>query len=144
MPLGEGPDYSPDTLLRYGTPKRLGYSISAPANTNTLLGTIGGKGIIYGGYIDCIKTVTGKDDKPGIVIDGVPWQHYTFQDYEEFNLDHPYCYPLFLTKYDNNNFLYIVSIAGFITFESLVQVKYKETYGDTPPVSGGVTYALIE
>ena len=138
------PDYSPEYLVRHGKFKRAAWSGNAiPSGIKTLL-TITGKGIIYGGFFYIGNTASCKTDKPYIVLDNTETSKITLEDRDKFNLSQLYSEVMYLLKYDDTNFCYVLGFCNGITFENKIEIKYQETSGRIAILDAAVYYALLE
>ena len=138
------PDYSPSYLVRYGA--FIHYSMDETVTTlsNTKVGELKYKGIIYGGYLYIEKASSGKNDIPQIRVDGQVLNEFTFEELDKYNITRPGIYGVYSLKFDDTNFIYVVAFNPGITFEKSISVWYEETYGDTPLVKAHLDYARLE
>jgi len=142
--LGEGPDYSPDTLLRYGSFKYAQFTEAAKPNDIKTLCSVSGKGQVYGGLLFLSKASTAKLDEPVIEVDGIEVRNMTFGDLDLYGCTSIFAFSFYILRYDDNNFVYSVGISPKTTFEKSLKIAYREQYGHTPTIRGFLIYALIE
>jgi len=137
------PDYFKETRPRFGGAQdKSSYNI-VTANDETILATITGKGVIYGGFIKLKHTATQKNSGIFVYVDEEKLGVTDFEDLELHGLTVENSYPFYLRKYDDVNFRYCVALSRDITFETKLEISYVETHGETPKVWYRVIYALI-
>jgi len=113
------------------------------ANNTVTLINISGQGMIYGIYVRVSHTATQRDSGVRLELDSNLLFDESFADLNTYGISYPRGYPLTLSKYDDTNFDYCVLIPYGLTFESLINLRYREEHGRTPDVYYSVVYALI-
>jgi len=127
----------------YGAWKRLYYSDTVPGGVTTSLGSIAGKGMIYGGNILISSTGVVDTDFLQLLLDGTVFSNPMMQALNLFSLSKETCNPFYLLKWDSVLFVYAVGFMPGISFETSVQVRYSEAVGRTPQIIMQLFYALI-
>lgn len=127
----------------YGGAKVSIFQGTATANADTLLFSISGTGMLYGGciYITCTAT-----QKSGIwynVCDGNPQCPVTLNILNEARMVMPHGTSPILTRFDEVNFVYGCIIPYGITFESSFVSYWREQDGNTPNVVAVMTYGMV-
>lgn len=128
---------------KYGAAQRVVGSITATASTKVSLGSVSGKGMIYGGFIAAYDTQTQALGLVYIEIDGVVFAAWTFNSINGWKLYEEHSYPFYMLQYDDSGFFYTVGISRGLTFETSFEIFYEEQYGRTPAVHFQVNYAVI-
>ncbi len=127
---------------KYGTADRKQGQTSVSPSTTTSLFTISGKGMIYCGHIATGPSQSQSGDILKIYGDGDLlftqsfYQMYTRKMFK--NGDNL----LYLTKYDDTDYSYVVCATSFITYEASFEVRYQEAYGNSFNVHWDFTHAL--
>lgn len=137
------PDYSNVVRPAYGGGQRLASSKTVTASDDTTLLTITGKGMVYGGYILLDHTASQVNSIPVLAADGKKICSIKFDTLNKYNMVSPGKYPVFLTKFDNVNFIYGVAFSYGITFETEIAMNYIEAHGATPVVNYSLIYTLM-
>jgi len=120
-----------------------GSKICAVVNT-TVLTTISGKGIIYGGNVYLHPDVSHKNDYVQLIADSAPLIAYIFDNQNKYNLTHPAVSSLFLTCFDDTNFIYSNALSPGVTFETSLELRYyNNEIVDTPTVYYELLYAVV-
>jgi len=114
---------------KYGAPQVLGFTGPLLPNGITTLGSISGRGIIYGGFIHIYGNSLDDDDTLYLTIDSVlvaitDWFTLRFGGSTKNHSLY-----LYLINNDESDWLYTVGYSNDITFESNIQIKFKEIYG---------------
>lgn len=128
---------------KYGAAQRVVGSITAPASTKVSLGSVSGKGMIYGGFIAVVHDLTQENSLVYIEIDGDVFAGWLLSSINHWGLNVENCYPFYMLRYDNAAFQYSVGISGGLTFETGFEVFYEDVYGRTPIVHFQFNYALV-
>jgi len=105
--------------------------------------TVIGKGMIYGGMIYFDHTSTQRDSYPALYIDGSGVLGRTFSVYNKNSIVTPGAHPLWLSKYDDVNFIYVLNFSGGITFETSLLFSFREVHGTAPVFTFTMVYALV-
>jgi len=137
------PDYQRVIRPSYGAAKRTAFAAVVTASSTTVLGTMTGKGILYGGHLFSVGTDTQKNDVPRITLDGVLLSLTSFTDLDSLNLDVNDSAAFYKRLYDDTNHVYCVAISHGLTFESMMKLEYVESHGRTPVVKGHIIYAFV-
>jgi len=114
-----------------------------PANTTTLLASVLGTGVTYGGFAYVDYTSTQADSSLVIYLDDETMGSISFSVLNSRMIDRPEMHSVWKRHYDDTNFLYILGIKPGMTFEKSLKVYYNEEHGTTPFVVVGLIYALI-
>ena len=128
---------------KYGTPTFSAAIVPVPSDEDTIILTILGKGMIYGGFVSSAGAATQRNDKVYIKLDGAVTWPLTFFNLNNFGLTDPTSMFPYLLKYDDINFLYTVGLNYGTTFETSLVIHYTETHGNTPTIYPWINYALI-
>jgi len=137
------PDYFRTVRQNCGAAKSDADVTVVTASGLTVLATIVGKGMIYGGYMMLDHSSSQKDGVPILIVDDEIINALSFSDLIVNNLTRETAIALYLLKFDEIDFAYAVAIARGITFDSNFSLTYNEVDGETPAVYHSVTYALI-
>jgi len=128
---------------KYGGAVRTSGGLVVTASVETLLCTVSGKGMIYGGWIRLDHTSTQKDSGVIMAVDGDDIFSMSFDGGIKYGITYPRCSPMILQLFDDVNFIYSVGISYGITFETEVKLSYQEEHVQTPSVGYNLVYALI-
>ncbi len=131
------------TRPTYGGAISSNIALTVASASPTTLFDISGEGIIYGGYLWVDAIATAVIDKWLWYIDGNLQNSLRFDRLFDNNCTQPYGAAPVLTRYDEVNYDYGLIWVPAITFESGFIVQYSESYGRTPDVRSGVSYALV-
>lgn len=137
------PDYYRGIRPRFGGGEQTTREQEVAANESTVLATISGKGMVYGGVILFDYTSTQKNSIPVLAVDGKKLCAIKYATLNKYNIQGGGKYPVILTIYDEVNFIYGVAFSYGITFESELGISYIELHGTTPTVYCNIIYALI-
>ncbi len=137
------PDYYRTIRQSFGGAKTVTSFKAVTANDETILTVITGKGIIYGGYIWVDHTVSQKDSKLIIVVDGEKISMETFANLNAHHIDRDHAYTVYMRKYDEENYIYVAAVSSGITFEENFAIDYYEAHGETPVLHWRVFYTLL-
>lgn len=137
------PDYLRQVRQMYGGAHSDKFGYAVTANALNELGTVKGKGIIYGGFITLEYTSTQLTGYPMIEIDGRYMEYASFFLTNKMGFKQEHSLPLYELLYDDVNFRYNVGVMPGITFEEKVTLLYREWEGTTPTVIGCLIYALM-
>ena len=138
------PDYSPLYLVKYGKLKTIGKKETVPAGQEKTLFSYLGKGHVYGGFIWIDNTLSShKADNILYTIDGFLFGE-TLERLDLFGMDHPHCFPYFLRKFDDTNYVYGVAFTAGISFELSISIKYMNNCADQVDVEAFLVYAKLE
>jgi len=128
----------------YGAAESVFDDIDVVGNEETELCSVSGKGMIYGGVLRVDPDFTQALCRPYLYIDDQRIASTPFHFMNSYHYVKEHCHGIYLLKYDNITFTYVVAFSRGFTFESSFKVTYKELYGESPTVSFRVNYALIE
>jgi len=120
-----------------------GFARLAIANDTIVALTITGNGIVYGGHAYCKGTASQRMDEYHIYVDGIRLGSQWFEKKNTYQLTTPYSSSLYELRYDDVNFEYAIGIMPNITFETSLELRYRETQGNTPLLRGEIYYTLI-
>ncbi len=137
------PDYKIGVRLAYGQARQKAGGLIVKASDITEILSVTGKGVIYGGAVIVDYTASQNGSFVMLEVDDVQLSSANFFTLEAYGLDKQYCFPFYLMKYDDVNFVYTVGVMEGITFESGLRYLYEEINGDTPTVTGFLIYALM-
>jgi len=128
---------------KYGGADEVFSSGVLAAGGQVALWTIGGTGVIYGGYIRVFGSAAAQDCYIEIDIDTGNMRSETLQNMNRYGLDTETCSVGYLLGYDTATNLYAIGIHPWLTFESAVQVRLYN--GGTASVSynARMQYALL-
>lgn len=113
------------------------------ANDQTILRTILGKGIIYGGYVRVMYSSTQAGSGVFLYVDDEKLGSIGFDALRIWGLNVEHSYPVYLRAFDDVNFVYAVAFSHGFTFEESLRIDYVEGDGTTPIVWWQIIYALI-
>lgn len=132
-----------DNRIKNGAADVLTFAGLADASTTKTLGTVTGKGMVYGGFIASQGVDIQHDDYLSLVIDGTTIYIPTFEQSVAWNQIRPNGPVLYLTIFDEVLFRYAMMVGPGVTFETSFVIRYTEAHGRTPAVSVGLMYALV-
>jgi len=136
-------DYSSVIRPKYGATAKVEGAQVVPADLTTTIATVGGRGMLYGGFIQVLHASTQRLSVPIIYVDGVHIVATAFYYLDKMGTKEPRAYPIVILAYDDVNFIYSVGISYGLTFETEVELKYNENHSTTPTVVWSLVYALI-
>lgn len=113
------------------------------ASDDTEFISIAGEGMIYGGCLSLVASVTQQAAMWLITVDGNLQSVIQFNDIANFNFTQPYGMMPICTMYNEIDYEYGFTLPYGITFEETVVLSYREAAGDTPNVLMIVNYALV-
>lgn len=129
---------------KYGTRGVLEFANFVTASDTTSLGSVEGKGIIYGGAVAVQGVAACGGDSVGSALDGgLEYFCPTMLECITFGLTAQHGGTWQLETYDDTLFRYAGSLSIGITFESKLEILYKETAGRTPYVLSKIMYAVL-
>lgn len=137
------PDYYQTVRQVYGSAKCEYGGKYVNASADTILGTAGGKGVIYGGQISITGTGVQYGDSIKLYIDDEQISFGTFQQMNLYNVNKEHRSALYIIKYDDINYRYGLSLSHGITFDLSFELRYTEVHGRTPAVGWTVVYAVL-
>jgi hypothetical protein len=137
------PDYYRGIRQRFGAAKRVADSVVLAAFGDETLCDVPGRGVIYGGmvYVSCVSTQATSHIEmylDGTKIEDLPFGHMLYRGVVK-----PAAKPIYLIKYDEVLYLYVVGLTPGLTFEESFKLRYNEMDGGAPNVNYDVFYALI-
>lgn len=118
-------------------------NVAVTASAETVLVSISGKGMIYGGGVMCNPVNSQMNSQPKLVIDGETVFQQSYNMLAQYGIDTPRSFPVSLTKFEDATRWYCACISYGLTFETGVKVSYVETHGNTPTVGYVLCYALV-
>lgn len=128
---------------KYGGAVQVSGNTAVSANGVTLLASISGKGVIYGGSVWLDFTSSQANAEIMMKLDGAFIFSQSFLRMKDYSILNPRSSIITLNKFDGTNFIYSAGLSYGITFESALDLGYNEQQGDTPTVHFNVVYALI-
>jgi len=137
------PDYYRGMRPRYGEAQLLRVAETVTANDTTLIGSISGKGMIYGGHVCLDYTSVQGQSEVALFVDDNDIGSKRFDRLLQYGLFGKHSYATYLLKKDELNYVYVAGILPGITFETSFKIYYTERHGTTPGVAARVIYALI-
>lgn len=128
----------------YGEPKSFLFNINVAANTTTALKTIIAKGRLYMCWWSIQEGESHKDDIPLLSIDGNTITDYPIKDLWNRRVTRPGLHPIYIHRYDEQDFQYVVGVTPGITFEESVIISYRNVdFVNTCDVKGNVMWSEI-
>ena len=137
------PDHSRTVRPTYGGAHGVYDWKNCAPNAEISLLEVEGKGMTYGGYIRLLGVIAAIVDIPILVVDGLTVSDLKYEYLFDYGIDDATKGPLFLTAYDQKTGIYQACIAGGITFESKVELRYDSNTGVAKQPRYGFSYALI-
>ncbi len=137
------PDYQRTVRPMYGAAKILRADTIAVPKDTVFVGSIEGKGMIYGGCLYPEAAIEQKDSAFLIKIDGSDVGQRSFSDMEIWWLVSESSYITYLLQYDQKRHRYSVGLCPGVTFETSFEIYYIEDHNEAPIVVAKVNYALI-
>ena len=138
------PDYSPTYLVKQGKIIQIGNKETIPATEFKILFSIYGKGYIYGGFLVADNTLSShKTDAINYEIDGQLFAE-SLERLDLYCVDHPHCFPYFLRKFDDTNYVYAVALSSCVNFELSVVIEYVNNGTDQIDAEAFIFYALLK
>jgi len=128
---------------KYGECDSVTFSGNTIPNSEKTMTTVTGKGISYGGYAFINPGTTQKNDIVRVYVDGSLVASASFAFLDLYNINTEYAAIAYIKKYDDAEFVYVVGISAFITFETQFKLAYLEQHGNVTVYSGRFNYALI-
>ena len=116
---------------------------SCGAGVDTLVATISGKGVLYGGWMFMDSLVSHKKDGPSIYTDGNQVSALNMEDKDKYNFISPGQASWYLTRYDDVNFIYALAFTAGITFETEWKLIWYNDTGTNINIGYHVIYALV-
>ena len=143
MPHG-APDYWGISVRpSFGGARSDMYFDNVAASAWTILHTIVGNGIIYGGNIIVAGAATQQTDVIAMSVDGTNLGQSIILQLNDWKFTGLYDSVVHEIFFDNVNFVYVIGLMPGITFESSIEILYQETYGRTPVVRSQIIYTEI-
>jgi len=127
----------------YGSAQRSLYHDNINADTTTILTSITGKGMIYGGRIRVDGNASQRLDEITLKVDDEILESLTWDLLYVRGHILPGGMVFYITVYNEVDYLYSLGIGYGFTFESGVSLEYTEKHGNTPHVSACLLYALV-
>lgn len=133
-----------DVRPQYGAGEYLFMSQIVPISETTLLGTVLGKGVTYGGfaYVNGLGN-SQSDGSLTIYLDDVTMGKISFVALNTHMIDKPEMHSVWKRSYDDAGHIYILGIKPDMTFEKSLKIYYEESNGTTAHVVAGLIYALV-
>ena len=128
---------------KYGAADSVEGNVAATANDETLICTVSGKGIIYGGRIQVPDVSAPETSRPRLYIDDELVVGPNFIGMLRYGMCRYGAHIWTLSKYDQTAEIYVAVLQPGITFEESATLKYNEAEGQTPTVYGIIVYALV-
>lgn len=136
-------DYYKGIRPSYGGGKQTTIETEVDAGESTILSTITGKGMLYGGVMLFEYTSTQKNSIPVLAVDGKKLCAIKYATLNKYKIYGGRTYPVVLTIYDDVNFIYGVAFSYGITFETELGISYIELHDTTPTVYCNIIYTLL-
>lgn len=137
------PDWTRGQRNIFGSARWAGLTQTITANDETVLNTVVGRGVIYGGSLRVDTTASQLQDIVKLKVDSLTVANAMFTTLNKFNMITPESGLVHQTLYDNVNFEYAVAFSFGITFEESFSVIYVENAGNIHTPSGEIIHALI-
>jgi len=102
-----------------------------------------GAGYVLGGYLRHYAGVSQKTCYVEIIVDGVSYPTLTFSGLNDYSLDSYDKNPLYLLKYDDATFEYVIGFPYIWTFESTFELTVHEVVG-AGGTRGGFFYSIFK
>jgi len=129
--------------LKYGSALLESGTQAVGANADTVLATVVGKGMIYGGAVWLDDTLSQANGQVRLWTDDVMLSGLSYLRLIDYGIDNPRSWPVTLNVYNNVDCIYSAGISYGITFESKLKISYDENNGRTPTVHYRLVYCLI-
>ncbi len=126
----------------YGAADTAFHSDTIGASATTLLLSVSGVGVIYGGFVMLTVSQTHKTNSLRLDVDGNQFPSGTFQFNNNGQLTKEYNNIFSLVKYDDVNFWYSFGISRGFTFETDVKLYYVNNVADAIFVDARLNFAL--
>ncbi len=127
----------------YGGAQVSNGSVGFAGGANPTITAISGKGIIYGGFLTSIGSVSQRLDTVRLDIDGTQISLETFRNHQLWGVDQEHSKVTYILKYDNTDFIYTVGLSGGITFETSFTVIYKNNTATLTSLHWEFLFALV-
>lgn len=128
---------------KYGAANVAYGELVVTASAETVIVTVNGKGMVYGGVVALDHTSTQSLGIPRLYVDGSIVADSALTFLNKYGLDVENSYGIYLRVFDETNFVYGAGFSRGITFETSIEVRYREVNGSTPSVAVLLVYALI-
>lgn len=135
--------YRVTTRPSYGAADTIFHSDDVPGAATTLLFSVIGTGIVYGGFVNVAAAQSQKVNSIMLTIDGNNFRSGSFQFLNNSKLTPEYSTPLPLIKYDDVNFIYTLGVSQGFTFESSLELYYVNNTANIIFVDARINYALV-
>jgi len=127
----------------YGAAQHVAGEKIINANSEPILFSINGKGVIYGGILYAVSQPKVNDDAIWLYIDDILTLEVTWYNLLKLNLTSYKNYGIWLNNFDEKNGNWCLSFMNGITFEENLYVKYIETEGNNVTICYNIVYALL-
>lgn len=117
--------------------------VEVSASGETAIVSISGKGMVYGGVLALDHTSSQAAGTPRLYVDGELIADSAFVFLNKFGLIVENSYAIYLARFDDVNFIYSGVFSRGITFETTLEVRYREVDGGIPVVAVLLVFALI-
>jgi len=136
---------SPQMIVRpkYGGAIQQSGNQWCTANAVTLLTSISGRGMIYGGTVWLDHTASQQNAEIMMKLDGGFIFSLSFLRMLQYGILVPGASIITLNIYDSVNFVYSAGLSYGITFEKSLDLGYNETQGEDLTVHFNLVYALL-
>ena len=131
------------TRPKYGAGLAAFGSVVTTGWATTVLATISGKGMLYGGYVYLDYTSSQKGSYVIVALDGTNLVAESFGTMNQYRMTRPLGLVNSILKYDDVNYQYAVGLAYGFTFETELKLSYFEGQGNAPTVTYRLVYAVI-
>jgi hypothetical protein len=129
---------------RFGGAKQITWTDYVTQGDTTALGTISGKGQIYGIIVRSVGYENDEYDYVGMVVDGESLAAYSYRDLNLYDYTYPAPATPFIFFYDETNHKFAMGITGPITFEDSFVLNYVQVLGIRPYVYAKIIYAILD
>ena len=113
------------------------------ANSSRKLVGIDGKGMVYGGSVWLDASGSQSNSQVLMVLDDGLIEGLSFVRLKDYGVVNPRSAVISLNVFDGENYIYSVGISYGLTFETGLDLWYKEEHGLAPTVHYRIIYALI-
>lgn len=127
----------------YGQVRRGTGSVSITADSTETIATITGKGLVIGGWFRWAGASSEASIAPIIKCDEVVVEQLAANVLNTYQQYPSTANPLYLIKYDDTYFSYIVGICPGLTFETSFEMAANNPYAAAHSIAYHVFYALV-
>jgi len=142
MARGYSDFFGQSIFFRFGTFTRVDAAVVVDANVETPIIALAGKGQLYHGFMGVSGAIHCGDSEVRLYVDGLLVYSPRVRSLYENNETLPCDFDFWMTRYDLRIFEYSIQLGGSFSFEQNCALRYFETAGDTPTVTGELDYAV--